>query len=187
MAPADRAAQVSVPQKTREMQNWICDSTRWNDFEYRDGDIVIGTWSKAGTTWLQQIVGQLVFEGAEGIPVFDVAAWIDMRIFPKDDMLAMFEAQTHRRFMKTHLPVDALMFSPQAKYIYIGRDGRDVLWSWYNHHANFSPMAYEMMNDTPGLVGPKARAATCWNRVPPSEAASPTSPPSAVPAARATE
>ncbi len=30
---------------------------------------------------------------------------------------------------KTHLPVDALVFSPEAKYLYIGRDGRDVIWS----------------------------------------------------------
>jgi len=27
--------------------------------------------------------------------------------------------QTHRRFMKTHLPLDALVFSPCAKYLYI--------------------------------------------------------------------
>jgi hypothetical protein len=28
--------------------------------------------------------------------------------------LPRVEAQTHRRFMKTHLPVDALVFSPEA-------------------------------------------------------------------------
>ena len=50
--------------------------------------------------------------------------------------LPLVEAQTHRRFLKTHLPVDALVFSPKAKYLYIGRDGRDVVWSMYNHHVN---------------------------------------------------
>jgi aryl sulfotransferase len=33
-------------------------------------------------------------------------------------------APTHPRIIKTHLPADALMYSPQAKYIYIGRDSR---------------------------------------------------------------
>ena len=66
----------------------------------------------------------------------------------------MVEAQTHRRFLKTHLPLDALVFSPRAKYVYIGRDGRDVVWSMHNHHANANRLWYEALNDTPGRVGP---------------------------------
>src|SRR5207244_91497 len=62
--------------------------------------------------------------------------------------------QTHRRFVKTHLPVDALVYSSRAKYIYIGRDGRDVLWSWYHHHRNLASIVYELLEGTPGLVGP---------------------------------
>ncbi|HEX5125215.1 MAG TPA: sulfotransferase domain-containing protein, partial [Rhodocyclaceae bacterium] len=44
--------------------------------------------------------------------------------------------------------------SPRAKYIYIGRDGRDVVWSLYNHHANANQLWYEALNDSPGRVGP---------------------------------
>ena len=47
------------------------------------------------------------------------------------------------------LPVDALVFSARAKYIYIARDGRDVLWSLYNHHAKFVPQFYEQINSNP--------------------------------------
>ena len=46
------------------------------------------------------------------------------------------------------------MFSPQAKYIYIGRDGRDVVWSLYNHHINANQKWYEALNESPGRVGP---------------------------------
>src|SRR3546814_16530138 len=56
-----------------------------------------------------------------------------------------------RRFLKTHLPVDALLFSPKARYIYIGRDGRDVAWSMYNHHANANHLWYEALNDMPEI------------------------------------
>jgi aryl sulfotransferase len=38
------------PRKTREIQNCICDSTRWNGFNFRDDDIVIATYAKTGTT-----------------------------------------------------------------------------------------------------------------------------------------
>lgn len=40
--------------------------------------------------------------------------------------LPMVEAQTHRRFLKTHLLVDALVFSPKAKYLHIGRDALEL-------------------------------------------------------------
>jgi len=86
--------------------------------------------------------------------VADMSPWLDLRIPPTEAKWAGLEAQTHRRFMKTHLPVDALVFSPQAKYIYIARDGRDVVWSLYNHHSTANDAWYEALNQTPGLVGP---------------------------------
>lgn len=142
------------PVKTREFHNHHFDSTIWNDFAFRDGDIIVGTYAKSGTTWTQQIVGQLLFNGAEDVDVAEMSPWLDLRVPPKDIKLPVVEAQTHRRFLKTHLPVDALVYSPKAKYIYIGRDGRDVVWSMYNHHANANDLWYELLNDTPGRVGP---------------------------------
>jgi len=145
---------VVWPRKIHELQNHHIDSTRWNDFRFRNGDIIVATWAKSGTTWLQQIIGQLLFDGAENLPVMDLCPWIDLRILPKNEIVAMLEAQTHQRFLKTHLPVDALVYSPAAKYIYIARDGRDALWSWYNHHCGYTEFAYDLFNETPGRVGP---------------------------------
>jgi len=130
------------------------DSTIWNDVRFRDDDIIISTYAKSGTTWVQQIVSQLLFNGQAGLPVAEMSPWLDLRVPPKHIKLAEIEKQTHRRFLKTHLPVDALVFSPKARYIYIGRDGRDVVWSMYNHHANANRAWYEALNDTPGRIGP---------------------------------
>jgi len=143
-----------TPRKTRELHNHHFDSTIWNDFKFRDDDIVIATYAKSGTTWVQQIIAQLLFNGEESLEVAEMSPWLDLRVPPKEVKLPQVEAQTHRRFLKTHLPVDALVFSPKAKYIYIGRDGRDVLWSMYNHHATANASWYEALNDTPGRVGP---------------------------------
>jgi len=143
------------PRKTRELHSHHFDSTVWNDFAFRDDDIVIATYAKSGTTWTQQIVGQLVFNGAEGVDVAEISPWLDLRVPPREVKLPFVEAQAHRRFIKTHLPVDALVFSPRAKYIYIARDGRDVIWSMYNHHSNGNQTFYDLLNETPGLVGPR--------------------------------
>jgi aryl sulfotransferase len=145
---------VIWPTKTRELHNHHFDSTIWNDFKFRDDDVIIATYGKSGTTWMQQIVAQMLFGGDPALPVAEMSPWLDLRVPPKEIKLPQVEAQTHRRIIKTHLPVDALVFSPQAKYIYIGRDGRDVLWSLYNHHANANAQWYAALNDTPGRVGP---------------------------------
>ncbi|NVK43522.1 MAG: sulfotransferase domain-containing protein [Oceanospirillaceae bacterium] len=142
------------PVKKRELHNHHFDSTIWNDFQFRDDDIVIATYAKSGTTWMQQIVAQLLFSGAEGLDVAEMSPWMDLRVPPKAIKIPAVEAQTHRRFLKTHLPVDALVVSDQAKYIYIGRDGRDVVWSLYNHHLNANQAWYDALNGTPGRVGP---------------------------------
>lgn len=148
------AEDIVWPQKTREFQNHHFDSTIWNHFAFRDDDIIIATYAKSGTTWMQQIIGQLLFGGDPDLEVAEMSPWLDLRVPPKEVKLPLVEAQAHRRFLKTHLPVDALRFSPQPKYLYIGRDARDVVWSMYNHHVNANQSWYEALNDTPGRVGP---------------------------------
>ena len=95
---------IQWPKKQRELHNHHFDSTIWNDFTFRDDDIVIATYAKSGTTWMQQIVSQLLFDGEEGARRSpSMSPWLDLRVPPKEVKLAAVEAQTHRRFLKTHL------------------------------------------------------------------------------------
>lgn len=149
----DAAENPQPPRKTRELQCHLADSTIWNSFRFRDGDILIVTWAKSGTTWTQQIVSQLLFGGAEDINVAGLSPWVDFRV-GATERLALLEGQTHRRFLKTHLPVEALGISPQAKYIYLGRDGRDAMWSYHNHFRTLKAERLAAINDAPGRVGP---------------------------------
>ncbi len=136
------------PQKSRELCNHHLDSRIWNRFQFRQGDIIVASYPKSGTTWMQQIVGQLLTAGHE-FPINQVSHWMDLRLNPLR-RLAVIEAQKHRRILKSHLPLDALVFSPKAKYLYIARDGRDVVWSLHHNHANATEIYYRMFNDTPG-------------------------------------
>lgn len=97
---------------------------------------------------------QLLRGGDPDLAVAELSPWLDLRVPPREVKLPAVEAQTQRRVIKTHLPVDALVYSPRAKYIYIARDARDVVWSMYNHHVNANQAWYDALNDTPGRVGP---------------------------------
>lgn len=116
------------------------DSRRWDGFEPRDGDIVIGTWAKCGTTWTQRIVDLLVFQSPDVRPFGDISPWLDSTFFnPIEADLATLKAQTHRRYIKSHLPFDALPVWDSVKYIHVGRDPRDAQLSWQNHAQGTRP------------------------------------------------
>jgi aryl sulfotransferase len=145
-----------LPQIEHIYQNHHLDSTRWQRFAPRDGDIVIASSIKSGTTWMQEIVRHLLFWGQEDsawrtVPIFAMAPWLDQRMSPLGPVIEGLEAQLHRRFIKTHLPLDGLPYYPQVKYIVMGRDPRDVFMSFWNHYANYTDI--EGLNNIPGRVG----------------------------------
>ncbi len=149
---------AALPQVIHTYHTQALDSTRWQHYRPREGDIVICTSVKSGTTLTQEIVRQLIFLGQDApaqqeAPLWDISPWLDVRWAPLDELLAGLEAQQHRRFIKSHLALDGLPYFPQVKYIVIGRDARDVALSLWNHYANFTDTAYAISNYTPGLVG----------------------------------
>ncbi|MEO1017873.1 MAG: sulfotransferase domain-containing protein [Pseudomonadota bacterium] len=145
-----------LPERARVYRNHHLDSTRWDTFRPRGGDIVIASSYKSGTTWTQAIVAHLLFQGKEfPAPVWRMSPWLDRRVIPLDQMLADLEAQRHRRFIKTHLALDGLPYFPEFRYIFVGRDGRDVAMSLWNHYCNYSETSFREYNDTPGRVGPE--------------------------------
>lgn len=142
------SAQIAWPEKQREMVEWVIDSHPWNSLKFRDDDVAVCTWGKSGTTLMQQILGQLILDAAPDVYGPDHSPWIDSRFTP--DAVERAEAQSHRRFLKSHLPIESIVYSPRAKYVYVGRDIRDVFWSWHNHQANFTPEILGFIQSLPG-------------------------------------
>jgi aryl sulfotransferase len=123
----------------REYRTWTTDSRRWAHYHPREGDIVIATAPKCGTTWMQQIVSSLVFQDATPRPLTEISPWIDRRA-DGDPVaaLAAFDVQTHRRFAKAHLPADGIPLYDAVRYIHVARDGRDTAMSLHNQWTSFS-------------------------------------------------
>ena len=145
------------PEVRHIYQNHHLDTTRWDCFKPRPGDIVISTSYKAGTTLTQTIVANLLFPHGLPGPVMDLSPWLDMRIgAPLDALLTGLEAQTSRRFIKTHLPLDGIPYFDEIQYIVVGRDPRDVFMSLLNHWGKHTALFYETINgpDRPGPAFP---------------------------------
>jgi aryl sulfotransferase len=106
------------------------DSGRWDGFPFRSGDIVISTRSKTGTTWLQMICALLVFQSPEPpAPLTELSPWLDMLVTPKETVYAELEAQQHRRFIKTHTPLDGIPIDDRATYLVGARHPLDMIVS----------------------------------------------------------
>lgn len=121
----------------RRYRSFASDSARWDAFRFRPGDIVISTPSKCGTTWMQMICALLVFQTpALDRPLSLLSPWLDMLTRPLDEVITDLEAQTHRRFVKTHTALDGLPVDERATYVTVGRHPLEVARSWDQHIEN---------------------------------------------------
>jgi aryl sulfotransferase len=121
----------------KRYKTFVYDSERWDGFEFRPDDIVISTPPKCGTTWTQRILALLLFQTPKlHAPLTSISPWIDMLTRKKSDVFADLAAQSHRRFIKSHTPMDGLPWDERVTYICVGRDPRDVMISWDGHVAN---------------------------------------------------
>jgi hypothetical protein len=115
----------------------VSDSGRWDGFAFRPGDVVISTPSKCGTTWTQMLCALLIFDGPEfPAPLETMSPWLDNCIRPLGEVTADLAAQTHRRVIKTHTPLDGLPLHADVTYLVVGRDPRDAAISLEHHVAN---------------------------------------------------
>lgn len=118
-------------------KNFVWNSDRWDGFELRDDDIVISTPPKCGTTWMQMQVALLLFRTPDlPAPLAKLSPWLEMNTRPLAEVRADLEAQTHRRFIKTHTPLGALPWHDGVTYVHVARDPRDAALSWDNHLSN---------------------------------------------------
>ena len=114
------------------------DNVRWKNFRPRAGDIFVCTPAKCGTTWTQAIIASLLWpDGNAPGPVLTISPWLEFQVFPIEEILARLDAQTHRRFIKTHTPLDGIPLDPASKYVCVARDGRDAFMSICNHLERF--------------------------------------------------
>ncbi|HXH57239.1 sulfotransferase domain-containing protein [Iamia sp.] len=133
------------------------DSARWLGFAFRPGDIVISTRSKSGTTWVQMICALLVFQTTElPAPLAQLSPWLDWLVTPRDEVWAQLAAQEHRRFIKTHTPLDGIPRDRRVTYVVVARHPLDMAVSLYHQGDNLDRARIGELTGQARPAGPPA-------------------------------
>ena len=109
--------------------------------DYRPGasDIVVCSYFKSGTNWTLQIAVQITHRGrAEFDYIHSLVPWPDCPpplktiVIPLDNDSPRLRSPTGLRVIKTHEMLDNVPFTPEARYIAVTRDPKDVCVSGYH-------------------------------------------------------
>lgn len=126
------------PERVRRYETAVADSQRWDCYRPRDGDIIVSTAPKCGTTWTQMLCALLVHGPDLPAPLTRLSPWLDRVSVPIEPLVAGLDAQPWRRIIKTHTPLDGLPYFENVAYVFCGRDPRDAFLSMMDNMANTS-------------------------------------------------
>lgn len=139
---------------TRTVRDYLSTSLVWNDFMaqggFVPGDIVVVDPFKAGTTWTQRILQQILDNGDEREKgLSDTSPWLDSSWGDHPEMIRVLteqRARGQRRVIKSHLPADAIPIAAEARYLFVGRNGKDLGVSFHNYLHRFSAETMDTIN-----------------------------------------
>jgi aryl sulfotransferase len=134
-----------IPRRSRIYAGPLTDPHNWSNFEFRADDIIVATPSKCGTTWIQSIIAMLIF-GRPGMDkkIGEISPWLDCAFKNRDEIARQVQAQTHRRCIKSHTPLDGLPYDPSCTYVSIYRHPMDAHFSMRTHVEN---MVVDLLGD----------------------------------------
>ncbi|MEP3944450.1 sulfotransferase domain-containing protein [Ascidiaceihabitans sp.] len=123
----------------RPYKGVFTDTRNWDRFEHRPGDVFVCVPPKSGTTWMQTICGLLIFGDPDAdVSYPEISPWIEFSLSSKtvDARLEMLATQTHRRFIKSHTPLDGIPYFEGCTYLACHRHPLDVHFSMWHHVQN---------------------------------------------------
>ena len=109
-------------------------------YKAASNDIFVCAYPKCGTTWLQNIVWLIVHHG-ETVSK-SLRKCIPMLEFDGCNAVEAIDNSKYPRIIKTHFPYEETPQNKDAKYVYITRNPKDALVSYYYHVKGF-PQYYD--------------------------------------------
>ncbi|HEX6287721.1 MAG TPA: sulfotransferase domain-containing protein [Herpetosiphonaceae bacterium] len=118
-----------------QMQSRRIKQRAFQSYQPTKRDLFVCTYSKSGTNWMMQIAYQIAHHGhGDYEHIHDVVPWPDApmpSIVTLDDDATYRGAPTGMRVIKTHLESEYVPYSPEAGYIVVVRDPKEIFVSSY--------------------------------------------------------
>ncbi|XP_039312928.1 sulfotransferase 4A1 [Solenopsis invicta] len=138
---------------------YVEDGDKIYNFEVRPDDTWIITHPRSGTTMMQELVwlvaNEMNFDEAnrrsltERFPFLEIGVMIDRnvpdRINVEKNSVDFVREQPSPRFIKSHMPFELLptVVNSTCKVIYVARNPRDVVVSWYNFQKTLNSVQFQ--------------------------------------------
>lgn len=135
--PETMARARKTADRARLYRGAITEPERWDHLDLREGDVILCTPAKSGTTWTQSMIAMLLYgdtELPEPLSVF--SPWIESNFSALEDDLAALERQSGRRVIKTHTPPDGWPVWENVPVIFVFRHPMEVFLSIRKHIRN---------------------------------------------------
>ncbi|MEP5759643.1 MAG: sulfotransferase domain-containing protein [Litoreibacter sp.] len=121
----------------------------WDAWHPNEGDIILCTPAKCGTTWTQTIITMLLY-GTTDLPdrVSALSPWLDSALKDAKHITRSVGSPTGRRLIKTHTPADGFPIWNGVQLVAVYRHPLDVFLSIRSHVTNMKGV------QNPDLCGP---------------------------------
>ncbi|XP_075686969.1 sulfotransferase 1C2-like isoform X2 [Rhinoderma darwinii] len=110
-------------------------------FQAREGDLLIDTYPKSGTTWISEIVDLILHNGdnkkTQRGAIYERVPFLEYAVPEMPTGTESLNAMESPRLIKSHLPVHLMpnsFWEKNCKVIYVARNPKDVLVSYYHFH-----------------------------------------------------
>ncbi|XP_038636597.1 sulfotransferase 1C2-like [Scyliorhinus canicula] len=119
---------------------WVADN--WEtvkNFQAKPDDLLIATYPKSGTTWIQEIVDLINQNGdvkmCKRAAVYERIPFLEFFMSPFPTGIELIEKMASPRVMKTHLPIQLVpksFWEQDCKIILVARNAKDCLVSYFH-------------------------------------------------------
>ncbi|XP_056391673.1 sulfotransferase 1 family member D1-like [Hyla sarda] len=110
-------------------------------FQAKDGDLLIVTFPKSGTTWMSEILDLMIHNGdvtkTQRGAIFERVPFLEYAAPDMPSGTEILNAMESPRVIKSHLPVHLLpssFWEKKCKILYMARNPKDVLVSYYHFY-----------------------------------------------------